>query len=92
MFEQWEKFLGERKFMAGDEIFYPDFLVFEALDHYRLYHESILDDYPSLKAYFNRMKNLPELQEYLGSSTRKAWPIFKPTAKFGGSGDPPKHL
>ncbi|CAL1275160.1 unnamed protein product [Larinioides sclopetarius] len=92
MFEQWEKFLGDRKFMAGDDIFYPDFLVFEALDHYRLYHESILDDYPSLKAYFNRMKNLSEIQEYLSSPVCKAWPIFTNTAKFGGSGDPPEHL
>ncbi|XP_055943830.1 glutathione S-transferase class-mu 26 kDa isozyme 7-like [Argiope bruennichi] len=92
MFEQWEKFLGDRKFMAGDDITYVDFMVYEALDLYRLYHETILDDYPSLKAYFSRMKNLPELQEYFSSSTRKPWPIFPHKAKFGGSGDPPKHL
>ncbi|GBN67969.1 Glutathione S-transferase, partial [Araneus ventricosus] len=65
MFQQWEKFIGVRRFMVGDDINFVDFLVYEALDHYRLYHETILDDYPSLRAYFSRMKNLPELQEYL---------------------------
>ncbi|GBN67965.1 Glutathione S-transferase [Araneus ventricosus] len=92
LLQQWEKFLGNRKFMAGDDITYVDFMVYEAFDLYRLYHESVLDDYPSLKAYFSRMKNLPELQDYMKSHVRKPWPIFTPKAKFGGSGDPPKHL
>ncbi|GBN99356.1 Glutathione S-transferase Mu 1, partial [Araneus ventricosus] len=92
MFQLWEKFLGDREFLAGDDVTYVDFLVFEFLDSYRLYHETILDDYPSVKAYFSRIKNLSELQEYIKSPIRTPWPIFGPTAKFGGRGDPPKHL
>ncbi|GBN64001.1 hypothetical protein AVEN_251820-1, partial [Araneus ventricosus] len=67
MFQQWEKFLGENEFLAGDDMTYVDFMVYEALDLYRLQQETILDDYPSLKAYFKRMRDLPELQEYLNS-------------------------
>ncbi|GBN57164.1 Glutathione S-transferase Mu 1 [Araneus ventricosus] len=92
MFQLWEKFLGDRKFLAGDDVTYVDFLVLENLDYYRLFHETILDDYPSVKAYFGRMKNLPELQEYKKSPVCRPWPIFGPMAKFGGGGDPPKHL
>ncbi|CAL1275161.1 unnamed protein product [Larinioides sclopetarius] len=92
MLQQWEKFLENRKFIVGDDITYVDFMVYEAFDLYRLYHEAILNDYPFLSAYFNRMKNLPGLQDYINSSIRKPWPIFTPKAKFGGRGDPPKHL
>ncbi|GBN67968.1 Glutathione S-transferase class-mu isozyme 1 [Araneus ventricosus] len=92
MLQQWENFLGDNKFVAGDDITYVDFMVYEALDHYRIYHESVLDDYPSLTAYFNRIKNLPEIQDYLNSPVRTPWPVFYRNPKFGGSGDPPKHL
>ncbi|CAL1275164.1 unnamed protein product [Larinioides sclopetarius] len=92
MFQLWEKFLGDRKFLAGDDVTYVDFIVFEHLDCYRLFHETILDDYSSVKAYFNRMKILPELQEYMRSPVRRSWPLFGPSAKFGSGGDPPKHL
>ncbi|KAF8777973.1 Glutathione S-transferase like protein [Argiope bruennichi] len=56
MFQQWEKLLEERKFLAGNDVTYVDFL------------------------------------EYMKSPVRKPWPIFGPSAKFGGGGDPPKHL
>ncbi|KAF8777970.1 Glutathione S-transferase class-mu 26 kDa like protein [Argiope bruennichi] len=92
MFQQWERFLGSSKFLVGDELTYVDFLLYEALDHYRVFHETILDDFPSLRAYFNRMKNLPDLMDYINSSVHKSWPIFYHKAKFGGSGDPPKHF
>ncbi|GBN57159.1 Glutathione S-transferase Mu 1 [Araneus ventricosus] len=92
LFKQWEKFLGDRKFLAGDELTYVDFMVYENLDFYRLFHATVLDDFPTLKAYFNRVKNLPEMQKYLNSSRFKAWPIFAPIAKFGGGGEPPIHL
>ncbi|XP_055946345.1 glutathione S-transferase Mu 1-like [Argiope bruennichi] len=92
LFRQWENFLGDRKFLAGDNLTYVDFMLYENLDFYRLFHASILDDFASLKAYFSRIKDLPEMQKYLNSSRFKAWPIFAPAAKFGGGGKPPKHL
>ncbi|GBL88800.1 Glutathione S-transferase class-mu isozyme 1 [Araneus ventricosus] len=77
-FQQWEKFLGDRKFIAGNDITYVDFMVYEALEFYRLYHETILDDYPILEAYFSRIKNLPELQEYMNSPVRQEVANFRP--------------
>ncbi|GIZ04209.1 glutathione S-transferase [Caerostris extrusa] len=54
--------------------------------------DAILDDFPTLKAYHSRIKNLPELQDYFNSPTYRRWPLFGPMAKFGGGGDPPDHL
>ncbi|KAF8777977.1 glutathione S-transferase-like [Argiope bruennichi] len=91
-FREWERFVGNRKFIAGDDLSYVDFMVYENLDYYRLFHATILEDYPILKAYHSRVKNLPEMQEYLKSPNYKRWPIFGPTAKFGGGGKEPKHI
>ncbi|GIX81997.1 glutathione S-transferase Mu 1 [Caerostris darwini] len=91
-FNMWKDFLGDGKYLAGDDVTYVDFMVYENLDYYRLFHPSIFDDFPTLKAYHSRIKNLPELQDYFNSPTYRRWPLFGPMAKFGGGGDPPKHL
>ncbi|GIX82193.1 glutathione S-transferase Mu 3 [Caerostris darwini] len=91
MFEMWEKFLGGRKYLAGDNITYVDFMVYENLDFYRLFHPKILDDFPTLKAFHRRIRDLPQMQKYLNSSSFRKWPIFNAKAKFGGGGEAPKH-
>lgn len=83
-------FLGERKFLAGDNVTYVDFMAYDTFDFYRLLIPSVLNDFPNLKEYEDRMENLPELQEYYQSSTYKRWPIFGPVAFFGGKGTEPK--
>ncbi|CAL1275173.1 unnamed protein product [Larinioides sclopetarius] len=92
MLKLWENFIGDQKYLTGDDITYVDFMAYEAFDFYRLFHSEALDNFPKLKAFLNRIKNLPELQEYLNSYTYRKWPILGPSAKFGSGGDPPKHL
>ncbi|GIX89415.1 glutathione S-transferase Mu 1 [Caerostris extrusa] len=83
MFEMWEKFLGDhRKYLAGDNITYVDFMVYENLDSYRLFQPKILDDFPILKAFHSRIRDLPQMQKYLNSSSYRKWPIFNAKAKF----------
>ncbi|GFY41275.1 glutathione S-transferase [Trichonephila inaurata madagascariensis] len=79
----WEKFLGERKYIAGDYITYVDFLAFETFDYYNYFHPNSFHDFPSLLAYKDRIQNLSGLQEYFTSSAYKVWPLFGPGAKFG---------
>ncbi|GIX96608.1 glutathione S-transferase Mu 1 [Caerostris darwini] len=88
----WEKFIGDHKFLTGDNLTYVDFIAYDVFDFYRLFHEGILSEFPILEDYQARIRSLPQLQEYLKSSTYKRWPIFGPIAKFGGAGDAPKHL
>ncbi|GIZ04207.1 glutathione S-transferase Mu 3 [Caerostris extrusa] len=90
MFKMWEKFLGDRKYLAGDDITYVDFMVYENLDFYRLFHAKTFDNFPTLKSYHSRIKDLPGVQKYLNSSSFRQWPIFNPQAKFGGGGEEPK--
>ncbi|KAF8777979.1 Glutathione S-transferase class-mu 26 kDa like protein [Argiope bruennichi] len=94
LLKPWEKYIGENKYLTGDSITYVDFMAYDVFDFYRLFHKEALDDFPKIKAFQERMKNLPELQEYMNSSTyqNRRWPIFGPTAKDCGGGDPPEHL
>ncbi|GBO41841.1 Glutathione S-transferase class-mu isozyme 51 [Araneus ventricosus] len=91
MFNQWEKFLGDGKYLTGHDITYVDFMFYANLDFYRLLHATILDEYPILNAFHTRIKNLPEMQEYLNFPKFRKWPIISPLAKFGGEGPEPKH-
>ncbi|PRD35136.1 UNVERIFIED_CONTAM: Gstm1 [Trichonephila clavipes] len=90
-FKLWEKFLGDRKYIAGDVITYVDFQVYEILDFYRIFHPSTIESFPTLKAFHDRIKNLPEIKQHINSPAFKKWPLFGPMAKFGGGGEPPKH-
>ncbi|GFT35340.1 glutathione S-transferase Mu 1 [Nephila pilipes] len=87
----WEKFLGDRKFVAGDNISYVDFQLYEVLDFYRMFHPSTFESFPTVRAFHDRIKNLPEMKQHLNSPAFKKWPLFGPMAKFGGGGEPPKH-
>ncbi|GFU01739.1 glutathione S-transferase Mu 1 [Trichonephila clavipes] len=90
-YQLWEKFLGDRKYIAGDEITYVDFQVYEILDFYRIFHPSTFESFPTLKAFHDRIRNIPEIKQYIDSPAFRKWPLFGPMAKFGGSGEPPKH-
>ncbi|CAL1285173.1 unnamed protein product [Larinioides sclopetarius] len=83
-------FLGNRKFLAGDSLTYVDFMAYDALDFYLYLIPNVLADYPTLKEYHQRIRNLPELQGYMKSSQYTRWPIFMPEAQFGGRGSEPK--
>ncbi|GIY57986.1 glutathione S-transferase class-mu 26 kDa isozyme 51 [Caerostris darwini] len=84
-----EKFLGDRKFLAGDTLTYVDFMACDTLDFCTYLVPKSLADYPALKAFQKRVKSLPELQSYLNSSTFVRWPIFSIRASFGGLGPEP---
>ncbi|GFY59209.1 glutathione S-transferase [Trichonephila inaurata madagascariensis] len=87
----WEKFVGNRKFLAGNNIAYVDFIAYETFYWFRLFHKDTFYGCPNLQIYQDRMKNLPELQDYLNSPRYKKWPIFTAVAKFGSSGESPEH-
>ncbi|GIX82190.1 glutathione S-transferase class-mu 26 kDa isozyme 51 [Caerostris darwini] len=87
----WDRYLGGNKFLNGEDVTYVDFIANETIDFYRLLYGNILEDFPTLQVYQNRIKNLPELQDYLNSPSYKRWPLFHPMAKFGGGGKEPDH-
>lgn len=84
---QFEAFLtkGGGPFVLGDKVTYVDFLLYEALDVFRILGPSAFKrDYPRLVEYLSSVAALPGVREYLASSRFKAWPIAAPIAKMGG--------
>lgn len=76
-------FLGERKWFAGDKLTYVDFLVYEALDHHRLFALGCVDDFQNLKDFLHRFENLPTIQKYMKSENFLDWPLGGDMGRFG---------
>ena len=58
-------YLGDKQYLHGDKVTYNDFSMFELLDFCDFLSEGrIYSDFPALQEYFNRVKQLPGLQEY----------------------------
>ncbi|XP_015916706.2 glutathione S-transferase class-mu 26 kDa isozyme 47 [Parasteatoda tepidariorum] len=83
-------FLGNRKFLAGDNVTYVDFMAYDVFEFNVFLSKTILDGFPILKAYQERIRNLPELKSYFSSITYKKWPIVGPRAVWGHSGEMPQ--
>lgn len=82
---QFEAFLRNVPFVAGEKVTYVDFLVCETLDVMRLLRPSFFNrNYPALVEYLQRVLNLPGVHEYVTSSRFKPWPIFCPFARALG--------
>ncbi|KAM7539430.1 hypothetical protein Aperf_G00000056367 [Anoplocephala perfoliata] len=68
---QYEKYLGEKKWLSGDEINYPDFSLGDLLIQSERLEPNCLKKFPKLTAYLTRFKDLPRLKDYLASSEHK---------------------
>eukprot|EP00744_Colponema_vietnamica_P005345 GILI01007841.1.p1 GENE.GILI01007841.1~~GILI01007841.1.p1 ORF type:complete len:223 (+),score=70.87 GILI01007841.1:40-708(+) len=78
--DRFEAFLT-RDWVAGT-ITYADFLLYEVLDHHRIWNESILSGYPRLSAFVERFEALPAIQEYRSSPSYIQRPLNNTVANF----------
>uniref|UniRef100_A0A2P2I1R4 glutathione transferase n=1 Tax=Hirondellea gigas TaxID=1518452 RepID=A0A2P2I1R4_9CRUS len=60
-------FLGDRKWFAGDDITYPDFIVFEIFDQHLIMESDCLKKFPTLEQFHQRFLELPAIKAYLAS-------------------------
>lgn len=74
-------FLGDHQFFAGDKITFVDFIVYEALDHHRLFEPSLVEA-DNLKAFLARIEALPAIAEYMKSDKFISRPINNKMANF----------
>ncbi|KAG8200961.1 hypothetical protein JTE90_020597 [Oedothorax gibbosus] len=88
--KRFEAFLGDRKFFAGEHLTYVDLMAFEIIEYYRYMVNKVLDGFPVLREYRERMIELPGLKKYLESPEYRSWPLFAPHAQWGGKGPEPK--
>jgi glutathione S-transferase len=68
-FEYLEKFLSNRKWVVGDKITYVDFILYEVLFEFLRYNKDFLKPYPALENYVNAFESLPQLTEYIKTSS-----------------------
>ncbi|CAN7940737.1 unnamed protein product [Ixodes hexagonus] len=80
---QFEALLAkDGPFVAGQEVTYVDFLLYETLQFIRvLGPNNFKENFPSLEEYNGRVAGLPGLREYLASPRFKEWPFAGPFAK-----------
>lgn len=79
---QFDAFLGDKPWFAGDNITICDFPMYELLDQHKLMKPGILDDYPHLAKFVERFENLPKIKAYMASNKFMAGPINNKVAGF----------
>lgn len=84
--------LGDRTWLAGDQITYVDFMLYELLDQFALFKPGCLQEHANLKAYVERFRQLKPIKAYIASDRFQPWPILLKLAKRWGSGEPPANL
>ena len=62
------------------QILYVDFYVYEALYQLQKFKNEILLPYPHLKGYLGRIESLPQLSEYIQSTSNL--PCWSESAKY----------
>ena len=78
----FSKYLGNKKFMVGDYLTFPDFHIFELLDQSHIMNAEGFNDYPNLVEYMNRFKEVPAIKKYRSSEQFIERPINNPSARF----------
>ncbi|BHF70898.1 Glutathione S-transferase, mu [Sparganum proliferum] len=87
--EDISNYLGEKKWLMGDNITYADFFLYENLCVFHVFEPSCFDKYPNLKQYIERFEALPKIKEYMASERFISWPLNGWSASFGGGDAPP---
>ena len=83
-----DSFVGNNKFLTGNELSYVDFLGYEYLDWFRaLIDDKIYDQASNIERFFKNFEALPNLKDYLASKEYRRAPIFSPFANFGFTRD-----
>jgi len=79
---KWSAFLGDAKFVNGDNLTYVDFLVYDALDFNALF--AGVEVLPAnLQDYLKRVESVPQLVDYFATKHRR-FPLCGPMATWGG--------
>jgi len=61
------KFLGDKKFLVGDYVTYVDFIFYEQNELLQHVTKDHFDNFPSFKAYNERVASLVQINKYLKS-------------------------
>jgi len=77
-------FLKDKEWFAGDKITSADFAMYSYLDILRNFAPEAFENADKINAFFKRFEALPAIEKYKKSDRFVKWPIFGPTAPWGG--------
>ncbi|KAH7641513.1 glutathione S-transferase [Dermatophagoides farinae] len=81
--ELLSKFLGDQPFIAGANISYADFLLYEYLTKLKILVPEVYDKFENLKKFHERIEALPRVSEYIKKQQPKAF--HGPTSLWNGT-------
>ena len=77
------KFVGEHAFVAGANISYVDFYLYEYLCRVKVMVPEVFGQFENLKRYVERMESLPRVSDYIKKQQPKTFNA--PTSKWNAS-------
>merc|ERR1712142_693176 len=80
--EQFETYLGEKKFFGGDQPKFADFHLYEIFKIYTILFPEYVEKFPKATAYMERFEALPKIKAYMASSKFVKSPINGGPAKW----------
>ncbi|XP_021952842.1 glutathione S-transferase [Folsomia candida] len=72
-------FLGNKKWILGDQISYVDFMLYEVLHGYSLYDPEFLKPYPGLLKLKANFEEIPQIKKFIASPEYIKGPCYHPT-------------
>jgi len=81
---RYNKLMSAHDFVAGSTLTYVDFMLWEVLDHFRLFEPSVFDGMDHLTAFMARFRSLPPIAAYLNSEMFNKFPCYNRMAKWRG--------
>lgn len=74
------KFLGNNKWITGDEITFVDFWLYETLIWYTRFDKDFLEPYANLLEFIKRFEDLPSIRKYMNEPNYIHGPCINPIA------------
>jgi len=81
----FERFLGDNKWMAGGNLTWADFIVWEMLEQHQMFKPGCLANFPKLTGYYKRFKEEPRIKKFMESSKCFEGPVNNKFANWGES-------
>lgn len=80
-FLEISKFLGNNKWIAGDQITFADFWLYEAFIWFTTFDKDFLKPFGKLQELQKRFEELPSIKKYINGPTYIKGPCINPLAK-----------
>lgn len=80
--ERFEKFLGDKPYLAGGKLTYPDFMLYEMIDQHKIFDKTLMEPFKKLLAFADRIEAIPQISTYKKSDKFTERPLNNPIASF----------